>query len=158
MKKSKEKLEPKSIENRKARFDYAIAETVEAGLILVGSEVKSVFAGRANLTDGYVRISGDEAWLINCDIEPYENGLRYGHERRRDRKLLLHKKEIKDLHRQAQEKGMSLVPLKIYFSHFRAKLLIGVGRGKSQYDKRHQLKADEIKREIQKIKRQDFSD
>lgn len=139
-----------SIQNRRARYDYEIMRTVEAGLVLKGSEVKSLSLGRANLSDAYCRISGGEAYLINFDIEPYTDASYNGHERRRDRKLLLHKKEISNLFKDSEEKGLALVPLKIYFSHGKAKAEIATGRGKKNYDKRDAIADRETKRQLQK--------
>lgn len=143
---------PKTIENRKARHDYEIFDTFEAGLVLVGSEVKSLFAGRANLTDAYVKVVGGEAWVHEFDIEPYPQAAHFKPERRRDRKLLLHKKEIATIDRKSQEKGFTLVPLKVYFKDGKAKLLFGLARGKKQYDKREQLKKDETRREMERMR------
>src|SRR5690606_10723231 len=100
---------PKRIENRRARFDYAIEESVEAGLVLLGSEVKSLFHGRASLTDSYCKVVDGEMWLVNMDIEPYEKASVFQHERRRDRKLLLHKKQIEEFDRKNREKGFSIL-------------------------------------------------
>lgn len=145
------KTEFHSINNRKARHDYEIIRSVEAGIVLKGSEVKSVASGRANLSDSYCRVSNHEVFLINLDVEPYEHASYNGHERRRDRKLLLHKKEIDGLFKDSEEKGLSLVPLKIYFSHGKAKVEIAVGRGKKNYDKREAIAERESDRNLQRI-------
>lgn len=141
---------PATIQNRRATYEYEIIDTYEAGLVLVGSEAKSLFAGKANLTDAYVRILNDEAWILQLDIEPYKFSTAFTPDRRRDRKLLLHRKEIDLIERRAQEKGLSVIPLKIYFKNGRAKVLIGTGRGKKQYDKRQSIAEREVKREIER--------
>ncbi len=139
-----------SIQSRRARYDYEILRTIEAGLVLKGSEVKSLANGRANLSDAYCRIVGGEAFLINFDVEPYTDASYNGHERRRDRKLLLHKKEIDGLFKDSEERGLALVPLKVYFSHGKAKVEIGIGRGKKNYDKRDAIAERESQRQLQK--------
>ena len=147
----KEAKGPAHIQNRKARYDYEIVDSHEAGMVLQGSELKSLYLGRANLTDSYVRVVGSELWVINLDIEPYTHSSHYQHERRRDRKLLMHRKEIELLHRKAQEKGFALIPLRIYFNdRGRAKVEVGLGRGKKQYDKREAIAERETKREIER--------
>lgn len=143
---------PKSIQNRRARFDYEFIQTYEAGLVLLGSEVKSLYLGRANLTDSYCRIDKGEIWVYNLDIEPYSHANHFQHERRRDRKLLMHRKEIDLLHRRAQEKGFSIIPAAIYFKNGRAKIEIALARGKSEYDKREKLAKDEARKEIERAK------
>src|SRR5437899_364031 len=122
--------------NRDAYHNYFIDATYEAGLLLTGTEVKSLREGRAHLKDAYVAIKDGEAWLINAHISPYSHGNRENHEPTRTRKLLMHKREIVQLASKAQEKGLSLIPTKIYFKAGRAKTEIGVGRGKKLYDKR----------------------
>lgn len=145
---------PATIQNRRAGFDYHIVDTVEAGIVLRGSEVKSIFLGRANLTDAYCRIINDELWLINADVEPYKFTTHFTPERRRDRKLLMKRKEIALLERRAQEKGLSLLPLKIYFNdRGKAKVLVGVGQGKKQHDKRDAIAERESKREEARVRR-----
>ena len=151
-KNDKESQAPKSIQNRKARFDYAIEDTVEAGVVLLGTEVKSLYQGKGNLTDAFCQVVRGEMWLINMDIEPYDKATHFQHERRRDRKLLLHKKQIDTLARKAQEKGFTLVPLASYFKNGRVKLEVGLGRGKAMYDKRHQLAKDETRREVERLR------
>lgn len=138
------------IQNRRARFDYEILHSVEAGLVLKGSEVKSLSLGRANLSDSYCRVTGGEAFLINFDIEPYTDASYNGHERRRDRKLLLHKREIASLFKDSEEKGLALVPLKVYFNHGKAKIEVATGRGKKNYDKREAITERETKRQMQR--------
>jgi SsrA-binding protein len=145
--KAEKQAGPARIQNRKARFDYEIVDTYEAGIVLVGSEVKSLYLGRANLTDAYCRVLNDEVWLLNLDIEPYAYAHSFPPERRRDRKLLMHRKEIDLIHRKSQEKGFSLIPLAIYFKNGRAKVEFGLGRGRKQFDKRHQIAEKDTRRE-----------
>ena len=140
-------------ENRKARHDYEILETFEAGLVLTGSEVKSLRAGRANLKDSYARIDRGEAFLLNAHISHYAAASHFGHEPERNRKLLLHRSEIDKLNGRIQERGLTVIPLKIYFKNGRAKVLIGVGRGKKAYDKRESIKEREMKREADRATR-----
>lgn len=144
----KEPVGPKTIQNRKARYDYHVLEEFEAGMVLVGSEVKSLFGGKGNLTDGYCRVVNDEMWLMNVDIEPYDKATYFSHERHRDRKLLLHRKEIIQIERKSMEKGFSIVPLEIYFKHGKAKVKIAMVRGKANYDKRETIAKRDTKREI----------
>jgi SsrA-binding protein len=128
------------IENRKARHDYFIEETVEAGLVLHGSEIKSIRAGRVNLTEGYVRIEKGEAWLLNVHISPWQSaGAYFNHDPNRSRKLLMHHEEIMRLRGKVDQKGLTLIPLKIYFVRGRAKLEVGLARGKKLYDKREAI-------------------
>lgn len=134
-------------ENRKARHDYEILETFEAGMVLIGSEVKSLRDGRANLKDSYARVERGEAFLLNAHISPYAAASYLGHEPERSRKLLLHREEIEKLLGRVQEKGLTVIPLRIYFKGGRAKVLLGVGRGKKAYDKRESIKEREMKRE-----------
>jgi len=133
--------------NRKARHDYAIESTIEAGLVLTGTEVKALRAGRASLVDGFVTIHAGEAWLENVHIPEYTQGTWNNHAPRRRRKLLMHRQEIDKLSMTLHEKGQALVPLQLYFSDGRAKVELGVGRGKREYDKRHSLKERQDKRE-----------
>lgn len=144
--------EPKQIVNRKARFDYELLQTWEAGVALVGSEVKSVWLGRVNMVDAYCLIRGGEAWLMNLDIEPYVHASVDRPERRRDRKLLLHRREIALIDRRSMEKGLAIVPTRIYFSHGRVKVEIALARGKKQYDKRHQVAKDDARREMERAR------
>ena len=122
-------------ENRKARFDYDILDQLECGIELVGSEVKSLRAGTASLAESYARVRKDEVYLVNCDIPEYFEASRFNHRRKRDRKLLLHRREIEKFAKRALEKGLTLVPLKLYFRQGRAKLLVGLCRGKQKADK-----------------------
>jgi SsrA-binding protein len=139
--------------NRRARHDYAISDTYEAGLVLTGTEVKSLRAGRATLTDGYATVRGGEAWLHNVHIPEYEAGTWTNHEPRRPRKLLLHRREIRELSKAGQERGLTLVPLALYFKDGYAKVEIGVGRGKKQYDKRQALAERDARREAERAVR-----
>src|SRR5438874_7095145 len=141
-------------ENRKARHDYFIDETIEAGIALVGSEIKSVRAGRANIRESYVRIDRDEAWLLNSHISTWpQAGTYFNHEPTRPRKLLLHRNEIDHLRAKVEQKGLTLVPLKLYFVKGRAKVEVGVARGKKLYDKREALAERDSQREIERAVR-----
>jgi SsrA-binding protein len=142
-------------DNRKARFDYAIEETVEAGIALTGTEVKSLRLGRANLRDAHAFIRDGEVYLLNAHIAPYEQGNRMNHEPTRSRKLLLHRKEIDHLEGRVRQQGMTLVPLRIYFTERgRAKVEIALARGKKQYDKRRTVADRDAKRQIERAIRQ----
>ncbi|MCT2536016.1 SsrA-binding protein SmpB [Aquibacillus koreensis] len=135
-------------QNRKAGHDFFIEETYEAGIVLKGTEIKSMRAGRVNMKDSFARIHNGEAFLYNLHISPYEQGNRFNHEPTRHRKLLLHRKEIDKLIGETQQAGYSLVPLKIYIKNGVAKVLIGLGKGKKKYDKREDLKQKQAKRDI----------
>ncbi len=149
----KEGVAPKSIQNRKARYDYAVQDTYEAGLILSGTEVKSLYQGKGNLTDAFCRVMKEELWILNFDIEPYDKASVFGHERRRDRKLLMHRKEIATLERKQLEKGLSIIPLSVYFNdRGKAKVQIALARGKSNYDKRDAIAKDDTRREIDRMR------
>ncbi len=137
--------------NRKARHDYFIEETIEAGLALQGTEVKSLRLGLANLTDSYVLVRNEEAFLFNASISPYPHGNIMNHEPLRTRKLLLHKEEIRKILGKMTQKGYTLVPLRIYFVRGRAKALIGLARGKKAFDKRATIKEKESKREVERV-------
>ncbi len=134
--------------NRKARHDYHIEETIEAGLVLTGSEMKSIRAGQVNLRDSYALIRNNEAWLLNVHISPYQQASYQNHEPRRDRKLLLHRREINRLVGKLQEKGLTLVPLRIYLKDSRAKIELGLAQGKKSYDKRQTLRERADQRQI----------
>lgn len=135
-------------QNRKARHDYHIEDVYEAGLVLTGTEVKSLRAGRASLVDGYAVIKDDEAWLMGVHIPEYTEGTWTNHEPRRPRKLLLHKLEIQRLIGKTKESGLTLVPLALYFRDGKAKVEIGLARGKRQYDKRQALAERQASREM----------
>lgn len=149
---AKESSGPKVLVNRRARFDYEFLSTYEAGIALIGSEVKSVFLGRVNMTDAYAKIQNDELWLVNLDIEPYAHSGPWQQDRRRDRKLLMHRKEIDLLQRRSQEKGLAIVPTQIYFKNGRVKVEIALARGKRQYDKRQSIAKDEQRREMERVR------
>ena len=137
-------------QNKKAFFDYSIDETVEAGIVLTGTEVKSLRDGKANLKDSYVIIKNNEAFLLNCHISTYTHGNIMNHDPLLTRKLLLHKKELEKLQGKTAQKGYSLIPLKIYFKGSHAKVEVGLARGKKQYEKRDTIKKKEADREIQR--------
>lgn len=136
-----------AIENREAKFNYFIEDTIEAGLVLVGSEVKSIRQGNMNLKDSFVKITNGEVFLHNCFIATYDKASQFLPEERRTRKLLLHKAQIAKLDRKIGEKGYALVPLKVYFENGKAKLLVGIGKGKKLYDKRQTIKERDTKRQ-----------
>ncbi|CAK8054656.1 SsrA-binding protein SmpB [Eupransor demetentiae] len=137
-------------QNRKARFNYAISETFEAGISLTGTEIKSVRAGQITIGDGFVTIHDGQAILTNVHIAPYENGNQFNVDPLRNRPLLLHKRQIRTLAQAASESGVTIVPLKVYLKHGFAKVLIGIGRGKKQYDKRQDIKKRDQERELQR--------
>jgi len=139
--------------NRRARHDYHIEDVVEAGLVLTGTEVKSLRAGRASLADGFGQISGNEAWLHNVHIPEYTLGTWTNHEPRRTRKLLLHRKEIDKLARSTAERGLTLIPLSLYFRDGKAKVELALARGKRTYDKRHDLARRDAAREVDRALR-----
>lgn len=134
--------------NRKAFHDYQIEDKFEAGIMLTGTEVKSLRDGRANLRDSYVIIKAGEAFLLNCHISPYTHGNMQNHEPTRTRKLLLKKREIERLEAKVKQKGMSLIPLRLYFKGSYAKVEVGLARGKRSYEKRETIKEKEAKKEI----------
>lgn len=136
--------------NRKAFHDYSIEDRVEAGLVLTGTEIKSIREGRVNLRDAYVRPANGELWLWNAHIAPYAAGNRYNHEPTRNRKLLLHRKQIDQLAGQVQSKGYTLIPLRLYLKHGLAKVEVGLARGKKAYDKRDSIAERDANREIQR--------
>ncbi|MGV8073509.1 MAG: SsrA-binding protein SmpB [Syntrophobacteraceae bacterium] len=155
---AKSKNDPKEstrlvCQNKKAYHDYEILETVEAGMVLVGTEVKSLREGRANLKDSYAKIKRGEVFLYGLHISPYTHASYDNHEPERIRKLLLHAFEIKRLLGKTQEKGFSLIPLKVYFSKGRAKVELGLARGKKLYDKRESLKRKEESREMDRLRK-----
>jgi SsrA-binding protein len=137
-------------QNRKAYHDFTIEETLEAGMLLTGTEVKSLRDGKANLKDSYVIVKDSAVFLLNCHISPYTHGNIMNHDPLRTRKLLLHKKEITRIQAKAAQKGYSLIPLKIYFKGSHAKVEIGLARGKKQYEKRDSIKKREADREIER--------
>lgn len=135
-------------ENRKALHNYTVLEALECGIVLVGSEVKSLREGRISLEEAYGRVKEGDVWLIGCDIPEYLDANQFNHRPKRPRKLLLHRREIKRFAQRALEKGLTLVPLRIYFKEGRAKLLLGLCRGKAKHDKRQAMKTAEAKRDI----------
>ena len=146
--------EPRAIAtNRRARFEYEILDTWEAGLALLGPEVKALRTGKANLSDAYATVRRGEAFLVNAHISPYEKAGRDNADPRRERKLLLHRREIARLQGAVAEKGLTLIPLKLYFKNGRAKVQIGLARGKRKYDKRQTIRRREEEREIQRVVR-----
>lgn len=138
------------IKNKKASFDYFIEDTYETGIVLTGTEIKSIRKGSCNLKDCYGRIKNNEIFLINMFISIYEEGNRFNHDERRQRKLLLHKKEIYKIRDKVEKEGYSLVPVKLYLKNGRAKILLGIAKGKKLYDKRQSIKERDIKRDTQK--------
>lgn len=149
----KEKQGPRTVAtNRKARHEYFIEESFEAGVVLTGTEIKSVRAGKVSLQEGFVLIRNDEAWLMNVHIAHFEQGNRYNHEEMRQRKLLLHKSEIAKLHAQATLRNWTIVPLRIYINdRGRAKVEIGLARGKQTHDKRESIAKRESDRELRRV-------
>jgi SsrA-binding protein len=139
--------------NRRARHDYFIEESLEAGLVLTGSEVKSLRAGKAQLKDSYAQIKQGELWLVNAHISEYSPSAQFGHEAMRARKLLLHRREIDRLTGKVKEQGLTLVPLRLYFKHGRAKVELGLARGKKLYDKRESIKEREVRREMDRARK-----
>lgn len=140
-------------QNRKARHNYEVLDTLECGIMLTGSEVKSLRAGQVSLEEAYARMDRGEVWLVGCDIQEYKQANVWNHEPKRRRKLLLHRREIAKFASQAYEKNLTLVPLKMYFKGGRAKVLLGVSRGKKMYDKRETLKKQDMQREINRAMR-----
>ncbi len=147
--KSEERI---AISNRRARFEYEILETFEAGIVLVGSEVKSLRQGKANLQDSYALVKNGEIWLLNMHINPYEQANQFNHDPLRTRKLLLNKSEIAKLQVKTNEKGLTLIPLKLYFKKGNAKVQLGIGKGKKLHDKRESIKERDVEREMRRVK------
>lgn len=137
--------------NRRARHDYHIDETLEAGIVLTGSEVKSLRDGKLNMSEAFVRIEDDEAYLFNCHISPYEQGGYANHDPLRKRKLLMHRGELKKWRKATEQKGFTIVPLRIYFRNSYAKVEIGLARGKKLYDKRADIAEQESQRRLKKV-------
>ena len=135
------------VKNRKAYFDYFIQREIECGIVLTGTEIKSIRKGSVNLKDTYARIKNNEVYVINMFISRYDEGNQFNHDERRQRKLLLHKKEIIKLHQEIKEQGLTLVPLKLYFKNNHAKILLGVCKGKKLYDKRDTIKKRDLERD-----------
>lgn len=139
------------VQNKKARFEYEILETLEAGIVLAGTEVKSIRQKKVSISEAYGRIRDGEPFLVGVNITIYDKGNRFNHEPARDRKLLLHKQEIKRLTGKLKERGLTLVPLRMYFKNGRVKVLLGLAKGKAKYDKRKTIQKRESDREIQRI-------
>jgi SsrA-binding protein len=135
-------------QNRKARHNYTVLDTLECGIVLVGSEVKSLRAGHVSLEEAYARIKSDEVWLVGCDIAEYTEANRFNHNPKRPRKLLMHRREVKRFAHRAYEKGLTLVPLEMHFRRGLAKVVLGICRGKQRQDKRQAMKTAEVKRDI----------
>lgn len=136
--------------NRKARYDYLLIELFEAGMVLQGSEIKSIRAGQISLAEAYVQIDGREAWLMDAHIAPYSQAGIYNHEPRRKRKLLLSRMEIRRLWNEVRKKGVTIIPTRVYIKHGLAKVEIAIARGKKQYDKREAIAKRDVEREIQR--------
>jgi SsrA-binding protein len=147
---SKESRDRAIATNRRARHEYEILETVEAGLVLRGTEVKSLRDGLVNFKDSYASVRNGEGWLLGCHINPYSHGTDANHDPERDRKLLLHKREIARLSGKISERGLTLVPLRLYFKDGRAKVELGLARGRKLHDKRSALREREVRREMDK--------
>lgn len=144
------------VENRKARFEFEIMETFEAGIVLVGSEVKSLRGGRVFFTDAYAGFEGDELWLYNVNVAEYGPANQFNHKPARRRKLLMHRRELTRLYQRTREGGLSLVPLELYFLGSNIKVTLGLARGKKMHDKRDALKERDVKREIDRARKGDF--
>lgn len=147
--KEKERI---AISNRRARYEYEILDSYEAGIVLLGSEVKSLRQGKANLQDSYAVLKNGELWLLNMHINPYEQANRFNHDPVRTRKLLLQGSEIRKLTGKVQDKGLTLIPLKVYFKKGYAKIEIGLARGKKLHDKRDSIKQRDVEREMRRSK------
>ena len=140
-------------DNRRAKFEYTLTDELEAGLVLLGSEVKSLrVSGNVNLSDAFVDLRPDGAWLLQSYIATYEQANRENHETRRPRKLLLHSKQIAKLRKSTREKGITIIPTKLYFKGNRVKLEIAIAKGKKQYDKRQSIKERDVKRQLRRIR------
>ena len=137
-------------ENRKARHDYAVLETIECGIVLSGTEVKSVRRGGVSLAGSYGAVLKGELWLVGADISAYEFGNRFNHDPKRNRKLLVHSKEVRELKMKSEAKGLTLVPLKLFLKHGRVKVELGVCRGKALHDKRDALKKKALRRDLER--------
>ena len=154
MDKSRFEKQKSITQNRRARHDYYIEDTIEAGIALIGTEVKSLRAGRASLNDSYAEITGGEVVLQNAHIDQYEPASRFNHNPLRPRRLLLHKREIRKLQSKVAERGYTLVPLSLYFKDGRVKVELALARGKKTYDKREAIKAREQERESRRVMRE----
>ena len=146
----KKKFDPVFAENRKARHDYTVLETIECGIVLTGTEVKSIRHGEVSLSGAYAAVLKGELWLVGADIAAYKFGNRFNHEPKSMRKLLVHAKEVADLRLRTEAKGLTLIPLKVYLKQGRIKVAVGVCRGKQVHDKRDSLKSKAIKRDLER--------
>lgn len=144
------KFDPVFAENRRARHDYHVLETIECGIVLTGTEVKSVRQGAVSLTGSYGAVLGGELWLVGADIAAYRFGNRFNHEPKSRRKLLAHRKQVEELRLKTEAKGLTLIPLKVYLARGRIKVAIGVCRGKALYDKRESLKQKAVRRDLER--------
>ena len=144
------KFNPVFAENRKARHDYTVLDSLECGIVLSGTEVKSVRRGGVSLAGSYAAVLRNELWLVGADISAYEFGNRFNHDPKRDRKLLVHAKEIRELRMKSEAKGLTLVPLKLFLKHGRIKVDLGVCRGKALHDKRDALKNKALRRDLER--------
>lgn len=144
------KFSPLLVENRKARHDYTVLETIECGIQLTGTEVKSVRRGGVSLAGSYGAVLGNEPWLVGADISAYEFGNRFNHDPKRNRKLLVHAKEVRELRMKTEAKGLTLVPLKLFLKHGRVKVELGICRGKALHDKRESLKKKAMRRDLER--------
>ncbi len=143
--------------NRKAKFEYFLLERYEAGIALKGSEIKSIRAGQISITEAYVQVNGSNVWLINANISPYDPASRENHNPMRNRRLLLNKREIKEIGEGIQKKGLTVIPVEIYLKDGLAKLNIALAKGKKLYDKRNSIAEREIQREIQRASKKGFN-
>ena len=150
MKDKEKKFDPVFAENRKARHDYTVLETIECGIVLSGTEVKSVRHGEVSLAGAYGAVLKGELWLLGADIAAYKFGNRFNHEPKSQRKLLVHAKEIRELQLKTEAKGLTLVPLKVYLKHGKVKVDLGVCRGKQLHDKRDALKKKDLRRDLER--------
>lgn len=143
--------------NRKARHEYHLFDEYEAGLVLKGSEIKSIRAGQISIKEAYVQVNEDEAWLIDAHIAPYDQASHFNHEPRRPRKLLLHKREIREMYDEVRQKGVTIIPLRVYLSEGLAKIEIAVAKGKKLYDKRQTIAKRDAQREIERqLRRREY--
>ncbi len=147
----KQVFNPVFAENRKARHDYTVLETIECGIVLTGTEVKSVRQGAVSLSGAYAAVLKDELWLVGCDIAAYKFGNRFNHEPKSQRKLLVHAKEVRELRLKSEAKGLTLIPLKVYLKGGRIKVAVGVCRGKALHDKREALKTKALRRDLERV-------
>ena len=145
-----DRFNPVLAENRRARHDYAVLETIECGIVLSGTEVKSVRRGGVSLAGSYAAVLGGELWLVGADISAYAFGNRFNHDPKRNRKLLVHSKEVEELRMKSEAKGLTLVPLKLFVKHGRIKLDLGVCRGKALHDKRASLREKAVRRDMER--------